>query len=51
MFLLNKKFPLFSLFVDEENVLITVNIYGLTCPALRERRSLYLAGALYFETN
>ena len=48
MFLLNKKFPLF---VDEQNVLLTVNIYGFTCPGLRERRSLYDAGTLYFETN
>ena len=39
MFLLNKKFPLFSPFVDGQNVLLTIDIYGFTCPAQRERRA------------
>ena len=48
---LNKKFPLFLQFVDEQNVLLTVDMYGHSCPELRERRSLYDVGTLYFEAN
>ena len=30
---------------------ITLDIYGLTCPGLRERRRIYFAGASHLETN
>ena len=38
-------------YLFETDVFITVDVYGLTGPALREKRGQYDAGALYFKTN